>query len=866
MQQNKAPAENEKGDEAMTQTTDKAADRAPAQTAGQSLSDRLKALPRSLWWLVYGLIDLAAAFLILQATVSSGIMLTGADTMYHVYRGQWLLNQWQQGTIWPLLDPAWYNGVELLRFWPPAAAALMAGCIALGGHLTSWIDPSPVYGGYALYCACIFLFSALAWQWAGWRKRRPLLGGFLGLIWFFLPVNTTVLFIYGNLPRALAMTIFPVLLVCFYDWLHKARMPALAGFIACFCFELACHVGFASMVAMSMILLIVYERFICGKRGHRGLEAIAGLLLGFAIMGLIFLPTLSGGSSLTYDAATAAQNFFQSIFATLSPTAHLHDPKLVYYGLSAFVLALLGLACGRRSILPLMAAGLTILVLTTNTAARILTPLPGGSMMWMLRFLAISLAFVLYAFLDWRSLKKPLVIILCLVLAIDAGFSLRIPTPEAGIDARLQAQAEETLLDRAKAVTVSRLALMDGDDPLVNCVYIAGGWQTPVDQVYGQGREASTTNNEIVKINEAFDYGSYRYVFDRLSALGADTVLVKKDSPAVTPWSSRSGDEAAIERGYEKVDENTNYALYHMSGVNGPYGVVSSYDSIAIGDGAYYIAQLFPSTEERPDVYLDDLTADDLDGYSRIYLSAFQYHDVDAAEALVRELAARGKEVYVLADGLPTNPHTQSQTFLGVDAQPIAFQNGYPHIYWQDQEVATSLYPDALRDWRTIYLNGLDHVTAYGLVLDNQLACAGDKEGVHFIGFNLTYYLSQTHDRGAAALLEGITSAKMSDLPQRTYLPIQVDYGKRSITITAPRACNTTLAAHDIFNGDFTVKNDLVQVEAGTTVISLHYPKLAQGAGLSLAGLILAILFLRHIRRVQIRQAEKTQEEANKQS
>jgi uncharacterized membrane protein len=865
MRQNKIQSATQKGEEAMTQTTDKAADRAPAQTAGQSLSDRLKALPRSLCWLVYGLIDLAAAFLILQATVSSGILFEGTDTMYHVYRGQWLLDQWQQGTIWPLLDPAWYNGVELLRYWAPSAAMLMAGCIAVGAHFPQFLESQAVFAGYDLYCCLIFLIAALSWQWAGWKYKRPVLGGFLGLLWFFVPQNLFVLYFMGNLPRALAMAIFPVVLVHFYGWLHQGRTASLVWFMVSFLLIITCHIGFAGMVALGLVILLVCERFIGHRRG-RGLTATGALILCFLVAGLLVVPAMTGSGTSAYNTLAVTQGFFQSLFTSLNPFLRFKTLSLSYYGLSVFLLAVFILLCGRRRLAPLSVAALIILILTTNTAEKVVTGLPGGSMLWMLRFLSISIAFVLFAFLRWHSLKKPIALVVCLVLVLDAAPSLGLLQAGQSAASKFDAVEEASLLDEAKGLTESRLAILDGVHTLANGVYIASGYKDSVNILYGQGREAATIAQELVKINDSFDYGSYRYMFDRLSALGADTVLVKKDSPAVTPWSSRSGDAAATERGYEKVDENTNYALYHLNGVTGPYGVVSRYDSIAIGDGSYYIAQLFPSVEERPDVYLDDLTADDLDGYSRIYLSAFQYHDVDAAEALVRELAARGKEVYVLADGLPTNPHTQSQTFLGVDAQPIAFQNGYPHIYWQDQEVATSLYPDALRDWRTIYLNGLDHVTAYGLVLDNQLACAGDKEGIHFIGFNLTYYLSQTHDLGAAALLEGITSARMSDLPQRTYLPIQVDYGRRSITITAPQVCNSTLAAHDIFRGDFTVKNDLVQVKEGTTVISLHYPKLAHGAGLSLAGLILAILFLRHIRRVQIRQAEKTQEEANKQS
>ena len=58
---------------------------------------------------------------------------TGSDTMYHIYRGDYVYNSIKSGNWYPIYNSMWYNGVELLRYWAPLGAYFMAFCQLLAG-------------------------------------------------------------------------------------------------------------------------------------------------------------------------------------------------------------------------------------------------------------------------------------------------------------------------------------------------------------------------------------------------------------------------------------------------------------------------------------------------------------------------------------------------------------------------------------------------------------------------------------------------------------------------------------------------------------------------------------------------------------
>ncbi len=162
------------------------------------------------------IINLGIAAVVVILTDKSGNMIIGSDTMYHVYRGQWLLDEIKKGNLYPIYNPLWYNGVELMRYWTPAAAYLMALCQVIAG-VVKHVGLYQLQGnigaqGFAVYAGMIYFIGAMNWSIVGILRNKRFLGFFIGAIYFFLPTGIYLFYAEGNLPRSLIITILPLFL------------------------------------------------------------------------------------------------------------------------------------------------------------------------------------------------------------------------------------------------------------------------------------------------------------------------------------------------------------------------------------------------------------------------------------------------------------------------------------------------------------------------------------------------------------------------------------------------------------------------------------------------------------------------------
>lgn len=824
-------------------------------------ADRIK---RALFICADILINLAVAVLVVWIIKQNVLLINGSDSMYHVYRGSWILNEVSSGNTWPLLNRLWYNGVELLRYWPPVAAYFMAFCQWLASFIPQLADTSNVFGGYLIYCGFIYLIGAFSWNIVGFRKKRPLFGAVVGILWFFMPTGIDVLIREGNLPRTLIMAVFPLLFMFINGYLEKGRKKDFIGTSVMIFFMSCCHVGYTGMVAIGCIIYFVIYRLCCfvgstrlEKPRHKDLDLIIAIVAGFLMSGIFLYPALNGGLvSNSGNTDQTAQKFFQSLFITLNPADKIQNGyKYCYFGIIAFLIAIFGMIGAKRRARPGFITAIIIVLLTSNTASPIIRSLPGGQFMWMLRFLQIATAMIFFSMLEWNSLKKPIIVVATVLLMADCLPMLPMYAKTEGInrteDYYLMLE-ETTPIDEAKKATKNRIAVMDSGRIINNGVFYLTDFNGGVSQIFGAGWEAASTSKQVSSLNEAFDYGNYYFLFDRLVEMGCDTVLIKKDATQIYPYNEDEADEAAIKEGYEKTYDEGVFAVFSLKGVTGEYGTVSKYKGLAIGDGAYYITMMFPAIEEAPNRYVDDYTVEELSQYPVIYLDGFKYHNVDKAEDLIRQVSSKGTKVYILADGMPVNSKSHTHRFLGVETQAIEFDNGFPTLRTKklgDFEVA--LFPDEYRHWKTVYLNGLTEVEGWSEVLGETLPFygKGENENIIFVGYNLTYYFSISKDRNIGALLSGITQTPTDELPERKIVPLEISYNPSYITVESPEDnVNTALAVHDMFTGNFTERNRLVFVNKGRTEIRMHYPYLVQGILVSVLGIAVVAVSAAFIR------------------
>ncbi len=801
-------------------------------------------------------------------TARSGTYPAGSDTMFYVYRGDLIYNSIKNsGNFYPLIDPQWYNGVQSFRYWSPLSSYILAGCQALAGGSS--------FNGYLVFVGLLYLFNALSWLYIGYRHNRPVMGSFIGLIWFFIPNNLFMLFTEGVLARSLSMPVLPILLVNIYDYLKDGRWKRLIVIILSFVYIIMCHTGWAGMILIALSIFFLFYYILNRKalRGsHRMLSVYISAIFAFAITGVWLVASLKGGIT-TKSSGSIMASYFQSLNLTLNPFYGLSDNILnrwkdpvasngAYFGLGTFILGIIGIFLSKRKTSPAFATAISICLLTSSAAYPFLLVLPGSQYLWMLRFISIALTFLLVGFFYWNSLKKWIQIVFSAVLVIQclnanivlAGYGTWTKPEE-----RYDSIASSTFIDIGKSLTSQRMSCIEPYESVLDAIYVIAGYgykDNTVSTSYGQGIQSAATYNNIVQLNESSEQQSHLYTFDRALELGNDVVLLpvcnfEKNSKSV---NISEIDYSARKSGYTLVESNDDYRLYHLDdklleNIDKNFGVISDYRGIGIGRGAPTISIDFPMVEETVSWCLNDYSYEELSQYDIVFLDGFTYTDKAAAEEMLIKLSENGTRIIIMADGIPDDEHTGNRSFLGLECFPIRFKNGYPELDTIDGYLNCDLFPAGYTDWLTVYVNGLDEVWGTVDDFEQNLPFFGTvkNDNIVVIGLNLSYHYALTKDPTVGALLSHAYKVNTYELPEREIVPLQIDYYNDRIEILSDydNVC-TTLAWHDIFepdNGAYT-KNRLTFVNKGKTVIKLHYPYFWQGLAVTIFGIAASVIFI----------------------
>lgn len=811
----------------------------------------------------YVLVGMLVSFL----TARSGIYPAGADTMFYVYRGDMMYNSIKDSGNWfPLIDPQWYNGVQSFRYWSPLSSWILAGCQAMAGG-------SP-YSGYLIFVGLLYLFNALSWLYIGYRHNRPVMGAFMGLIWYFIPNNLFMLFTEGVLARSLSMPVLPILLVNVYDYLKDGKWKRLIAIILSFVYIIMCHTGWAGMmlIALSIFFLFYYILNRKSLRGsHRMLCVYASAIFAFAITGIWLVASLKGGIT-TKNSESIMASYFQSLNFTLNPLFGLPQNTLnrwkseafgrPYFGLGTFILGIIGIFLSKRRTSPAFATAISICLLTSSAAYPFLVILPGSQYLWMLRFISIALTFLLVGFFYWNSLKKWIQVVFSVVLVIqclNASYIFVRSGTWIKPQERYDSIASRTFIDTGKSLTMQRMSSIEPYESILEAIYVIAGYgykENVVPTSYGQGIQSAVTYNNVVRLNESSEQQCHLYTFDRALELGNDTVLLPTYSFEKNSKTVNAGeiDRAARKSGYNLIEGNDDYRLYHLDDdlledVDKSFGVISQYRGIGIGRSAPTISMDFPTVEETVSYCINDYTYEQLSQYDIVFLAGFTYTDKAAAEEMLIKLSENGTRIIIMADGIPSDEHTGSRSFLGLECYPIRFKNGYPELDTIDGYLNCDLFPAGYTDWLTVYVNGLDEVWGTLDDFEQNLPFYGTvkNDNIVVIGLNLSYHYALTKDPTVGALLSHAYRVNSYELPRREIVPLQIDYYNDRIEIVSDydNVC-TTLAWHDIFdadNGAYT-KNHLTYVNKGRTVIKLRYPYFWQGLAVTVFGLAASVIFI----------------------
>ena len=660
----------------------------------------------------------------------------GSDALGHVLKAQYLGPRLAGGNPYPDLLPGWYMGVQMLRSYPPLPYYLLAGLTWLAG------DGVIAAGWFVALCAGLGGAGLLLFRRElGWWGA---LAG--GALFVLLPDHLRVGLAEGNLPRALATALLPLVLFCLLRALGPAPQRRTLLLLALSLMVVTlCHAMMAAIYSACGALLALLA---LGLRATSARAALrAGLLLagGVLLSGWWLIPSLRGGITALDAAAMTEALAVVPLTEHLNPLGRAASQEAPYFGAALLLCAsaLLFVRRGRtRLTIALTLTGLAAILISTPMVNPLWTALPFSQLLWPLRFLGIASTLLLLAvLLRLRALGPWLAALLIGVLALDGLGSLplirraALHPDVAAIAARLQPAGW-----RVATLDLSRM----GSAPTY--AFAANGRE----QIFGWAYQGAYTAKTVAGLNAALEQGDTAYLIDRLERYGVDDVALLNSLPRGAAVAA-----ALTANGFALTYHGQTLTLFSHSG--GPRGQLDHCPALGIGRGAPNLAYLFPAVCVAGSEYLDDYSPAELARYQTLVLAGFRWHSRAAAEALTQQAASGGVRVVVDLSGVPNDPLAQAPRFLGVWGEPLTFDQRPlmlegPGASLQLQPLGTLAEP-----WVAPVPQGLSSTRLSFTYAGQQAVALGEQRvggaAVTFIGANLAYHAALTHDPAAVQVL-----------------------------------------------------------------------------------------------------------------
>lgn len=756
----------------------------------------------------------------------------GSDSFGHIFKSNMLYQSLKEGNYYPLFTNLWYNGIQPFRYWAPIPYYFLASM--------QFITQGNPILAYKLFIAATFVIGAFGWLLIGIKEKKIFLATVLGILFFIMPDNIRIFFSEGNIPRVVVSMFMPYLLYFVWLFTEYEKKHMIIPVILLVSVITLCHLMMAAMLIVTIFIFLLFYGFI-NKKYFASLQFGLACAVSFALCGLWLYPALKGGI-FAIDSSAVAEVMKTLTFPftqSLNPFLRFSNIEIYYFGISFILISIAGIFLSNKKSIPGFITLIFIFLGTTTAFVPFLMKLPLNQVFWMMRFTPFAYAVFVIGLLQWKNIKRYVLIIITFILIIDSAISFNLLAFNSSPSYEITA-----MLDDAKEQTNQRIALMDisefGSYP---SYYICNGKDNKL-YAFGWAWQGAQTAQNIVLLNTALEKEYYTYMFDRVLEMGCDTVLVKKDKVK----NIEKLYSAAIANNFYLVKEY-NLAYLFKRDTPESFGVKVKYYGLAIGRSAANIVVEFPGFEIASNDYLDSYTLDELKQYEVIYLSDFKYRDKATAEDLVLKAANAGVQIVVDMNRVPNDPLTNRLTFLDVTAQPIQFENQLPALHVQGVVKFPVTFKKEHKKWNTVYLESVPNPLGFSWFGGNKLIFIGQHENrnITFIAFNILYHGIENEDQEVIDIFGTAIGKMQNQLPHREIVPINIEQQKNSIVITSPeKSVCTTLANLDAFVTDDEVysKHNLLFIKDNRAEITITYSYFKEGIILSSIGFVFGCFYL----------------------
>lgn len=743
----------------------------------------------------------------------SGLYLHGDAVYAQLYKLDAVAESMREGALFPVYVENWYNGYEIFRYSPPTVYMMIV--------MLSGIFHADYHISICIFYGIMAFISMMGFFLFGVKQRKIIASFFAGIAFLLLPSTFTAVILEGSLDVVMGLALIPGILYFLYSFMTWKNRLAVLPFSVMMCLLIVSHyilaIAFGWVLA---IYIVVYSAAV--KEWKFGAAAIGNTVLLYLVMGYFLYPALSGG-------------------LLTRPHSSQWDAELSL-GIPVLVIAILGLITTDRKRFAGFFLTITFCVLSFSVMEPVRKLISSPTLQRSYWYLISITAVLLFTLLLWDRLRM-IFLLASLCVMVGAGVPLMLAMQE-GDHALQEDQAliDDYLLAEAASWTDNRIALMDmatlGAFPQW---YFA---RQGVKSTFGWDYENAMTARNQTSLNEAFFDGFYDYMFDRLLLYGNDTAVILKSLLEDGAYENLIA--AAGRNGYEVVAENGNVIVFKETAVDSAYGVVTNYENLAIGENAYYISYIYPSFGYGASDCIDDYTIEELSKYHNLYLSGFTYREKEKAENMLKELSAKGTEVYIDMQHIPINAVTGKNEFMGAYAQFVQFFEDFPVLENNNgNQFKLDFQAGRYAVWDTVYVSGCEDVIKETAYEDkSHLVYWGQNHdpNVTFMGFNLVYYYLTTHNQDLKRFLDEEMSLSSENLPQPVIVPIEVGGDSTQMIVrTQDDRVNCNIAAVDTLESDriITTQENLLVVNQGDTTLRIVHAGHREGMFLSILGIVI---------------------------
>lgn len=743
----------------------------------------------------------------------SGLYLHGDAVYAQLYKLDAVAESMREGALFPVYVENWYNGYEIFRYSPPTVYMMIV--------MLSGIFHADYHISICIFYGIMAFISMMGFFLFGVKQRKIIASFFAGIAFLLLPSTFTAVILEGSLDVVMGLALIPGILYFLYSFMTWKNRLAVLPFSVMMCLLIVSHyilaIAFGWVLA---IYIVIYSAAV--KEWKFGAAAIGNTVLLYLVMGYFLYPALSGG-------------------LLTRPHSSQWDAELSL-GIPVLVIAILGLITTDRKRFAGFFLTTTFCVLSFSVMEPVRKLISSPTLQRSYWYLISITAVLLFTLLLWDRLRM-IFLLASLCVMVGAGVPLMLAMQE-GDHALQEDQAliDDYLLAEAASWTDNRIALMDmatlGAFPQW---YFA---RQGVKSTFGWDYENAMTARNQTSLNEAFFDGFYDYMFDRLLLYGNDTAVILKSLLEDGAYENLIA--AAGRNGYEVVAENGNVIVFKETAVDSAYGVVTNYENLAIGENAYYISYIYPSFGYGASDCIDDYTIEELSKYHNLYLSGFTYREKEKAENMLKELSAKGTEVYIDMQHIPINAVTGKNEFMGAYAQFVQFFEDFPVLENNNgNQFKLDFQAGRYAVWDTVYVSGCEDVIKETAYEDkSHLVYWGQNHdpNVTFMGFNLVYYYLTTHNQDLKRFLDEEMSLSSENLPQPVIVPIEVGGDSTQMIVrTQNDRVNCNIAAVDTLESDriITTQENLLVVNQGDTTLRIVHAGHREGMFLSILGIVI---------------------------